>query len=128
MSNSRAESFSPVFYKHIDAPLMLLFFDVDDLAIGIAVLQVQLIGSLILGLKAGGNIYIAIVLAVIAGISYNKFKQNKPKGYIFQSLYRKGFYHPLSRIGGSVGIGKYIKNTKEFKVAPKYYTTVMKGQ
>ncbi|MDD3465960.1 MAG: type IV conjugative transfer system protein TraL [Campylobacterales bacterium] len=122
--NNKAEEFSPKFFKHIDDPIMILFFEADDLFISFVVLWVLLVVSFVLGAKAGGVIFFYIVIAAFAGIYYHKFKNNKPSGYIFQFFYKKGVYHPLH----SIEFQKYTKFSRDYKVAPRPFSTKMKGQ
>jgi hypothetical protein len=121
---SNTEDFTPKFYRFIDSPVMILFFEADDIAITVFSLLFMLIASLVLGFVAGGMIYIYIVAAVGVGAYYRNFKKNKPSGYIFQYFYKKGLYHPSN----SMGLEKYKKHSNGYKVVPQYYTKKMKGQ
>ncbi|MDD3467143.1 MAG: type IV conjugative transfer system protein TraL [Campylobacterales bacterium] len=122
--NNKAEEFSPRFYRHIDDPIMILFFEIDDMAISFIILWLLLVISFVVGAKAGGVIFLYIGISLLAGAYYNRFKKNKPNGYIFQFLYKKGVYHPLH----SLGFKKYTNYAGDYKVAPRPFTKAMRGQ
>jgi len=122
--DNKAEEFTPNFYKYIDSPLMILFFEVDDMAVGAASLLVMLISSLIVGLQSSGIVYIYMVLAILISIQYSKFKKNKPNGYIYHFFYKLGLYHPKN----SIVENQYNKYTKDYNIAPQHFTKKLKGQ
>lgn len=124
MQNKNIENFTPPFYRYIDSPLRILFFEIDDLAIGIFTLFILLVLSLVFGFSASGIIYVYVVLSISASVYYAKFKKNKPNGYIFQFFYKKGLYHPTA----SLGLRRYRKFSQQYKISPQCFTKKMKGQ
>lgn len=123
---NKQDEFSPRFYRFIDSPIRIFLFEIDDLIVGVLALWVLVFSSWALEVGSGGFLYLYIVMAILTSVWYSKFKKNKPKGYLFQILYKSGLYFPGNKI--AIKSRKYIRYGKDYKVAPKYFTKELRGQ
>jgi len=111
-----------LFPRFIDRPRLIGAFEMDEFMltfftimgmIGLSFLTPNL-SSLVVML---GSIFTGIIV----GISYKKYKRNKPDGYTIHKLYAKGIFHPQDNKIYEVS-HPYLK---KYRIVPFGFTRIL---
>ncbi|OSS42881.1 hypothetical protein DESAMIL20_311 [Desulfurella amilsii] len=87
--------------KIIDEPLKVFIFDKEDGIVGAGI-----IGLLIFFVN---NLLLLLIITLLGMVAVNRYKNNKPKGIIFQTLYKNlniTFGMPIKYLGNKAVLVK----------------------
>ena len=109
MSAEFSEGFFP---RYIDRPRLIGVFEMDEFLVVFGTIFILIFSSLAAPQLDSVIVMVgAIVAGLTSGMTYKKFKNNRPNGYTMQLLYKKGIWHPESSPSRFLN-HPYLKNNK----------------
>jgi len=111
-----------IFPRFIDRPRLIGAFEMDEFMLTFFVIMGMIgLSFLTPSLSSLQVMIISIISGITAGLSYKKYKRNKPEGYTLHKLYEKGIFHPQDNKVYEVS-HPYLK---KYRIVPYGFTKVL---